>query len=81
MEEIRDALLPLVTFVWDTIVTRKVGSAPLNKFIQNLRNSIVPRTGYIDIRNTILNGIRGLEGELPTLLLALGSMQTAIPRI
>ena len=59
-KDIMDAISPLVAFDWDSLVIQKVGSDPMNKFLQNLRNSIVPQTGYSDIRNTILNGIRGL---------------------
>ena len=44
--EIKEALCPLVTFDSDTFVIRKVGSAPLNKFLQNLRNAKIPHSGH-----------------------------------
>ena len=65
LTEIMDALFPLVTFEWDTLVIRKVGSGPLNKFLQNLRNSGIPQSGYLQLKNTILSRPRELVGDLP----------------
>ena len=63
--EIWDSLFPLVTFGRDTLVIRKVGSAPLNKFLQNLRNAGIPQTGYVQLKNAILNGLRELVEDIP----------------
>ena len=41
-KEIRVAPFHLVTIDWDTLVIRKVGPDPLNKFLQNSRNSQIP---------------------------------------
>ena len=56
---------PLVTFDWDTFVIRKAGPDPLIKSLRYLRNSEVPRSGHFQLRNAIINGIRGLAGTLP----------------
>ena len=63
--EIRAALCPLETFDWDTLVIQKVGSKPLNKFLQNLRNAGYPQNAYLQLKNAILNGLRELEDDLP----------------
>ena len=64
-EEIKAALCPLETFDWDTLVIRRVGSGPLNKFLQNLRNAGYPKNAYTQLKNSILNGLREIEDELP----------------
>ena len=56
---------PLSAIDWDTIVIRKVGPVPLNKFLQNLRSSKVRQTGYFQFRNTIADGLREMAGDLP----------------
>ena len=56
--------LPLVAFGWDTLVFQKVGPDPLNKFLQNLRNSKLPQSGYFQLRIAIVDGLRGVE-DLP----------------
>ena len=58
--EITEPLSPLATFEWDTLVIRKVGSGPLSKFLQNIRRAGIPQTGYAQLKNTILNGLREL---------------------
>ena len=63
--EIREALFPLVTSERDTLVIRKTGSCPLNKFLQNIRNAGIPQAGYLQLKNTILNGLRELVDGLP----------------
>ena len=63
--EIKAALCPLETFDWDTLVIQKVGSTPLNKFPQNLRNAGFPQTAYAQLKSSILNGLREIEEELP----------------
>ena len=42
-----------------------MGSGPLTKFLQNLRNAGIPQTGYVQLKNTILNGLRELVEDLP----------------
>ena len=64
-EEIRAALCTLETFDWDTLVIRKVGSDPLNKFMQNLRNAGYPRNAYLQLKNSIMNGLRVIDDDLP----------------
>ena len=65
LTEIRESLFPLVAFERDTFVIRKVGSDPLNKFIQNLRNAGIPQAGCAQLKNIILNGPRELVDDLP----------------
>ena len=63
--EIRVALFPLITSEWDTLVIRKVGSDPLNKFLQNTRNACIPQAGYLQLKNVILNRDRELVDDIP----------------
>ena len=57
--------MPPATFERDTFVIRKVGSGPLNKFLQNLRNAGIPQAAYLQIKNAILDGLRALVDDLP----------------